>query len=401
MNQHPLDRRAFVIRGLAGAAGLAAIASASRASTPRDGDDASRTVAKAVEFLTSKQDAASGGWCVSDKAPNFPAVTALVLSGMLESGAVKSSDPVVASGVKYLLSAQQEDGGIHFGITPSYNTAISLATLTKVRELPGVDKACERALAFLRALQHSDEAAGVIGGADAAKGVAKDHPFHGGVGYGKHGRPDLSNTAFFVDALHAAGVDGNDPAMKRVVIFLQRVQMLEKTGETTVNDMPYAKGSRQGGFIYATSENKDKVGSGQSFAGVVDESLSDGTVASRLRCYGSMTYAGFKSYLYAGLRKDDPRVLAAFEWISKHYTLDENPGVGNDGLYYYYLVFAKAMAASGVAAVGERDWRRDLQAKLASLQQQDGSFKVVDSRWMEDNQVLTAAYSLGAIAKTL
>ena len=66
-----------------------------------------------------------------------------------------------------------------------------------------------------------------------------------------------------------------------------------------------------------------------------------------LRSEGGMTYAGLKSFLYAGVGKDDPRVKAAVDWIRRHYTLDENPGQGDAGLYYYYHMFAKAMDALG------------------------------------------------------
>ena len=41
-----------------------------------------------------------------------------------------------------------------------------------------------------------------------------------------------------------------------------------------------------------------------------------------------MTYAGLKSFLYAGVGKDDPRVKAAIGWVRRHYTLSENPGQG-------------------------------------------------------------------------
>ena len=58
-----------------------------------------------------------------------------------------------------------------------------------------------------------------------------------------------------------------------------------------------------------------------------------------------MTYGGLKSFLYAGVSKDDPRVKAAVDWIRRHYTLEENPGMGKAGLYYYYHTFAKAMDA--------------------------------------------------------
>ena len=74
--------------------------------------------------------------------------------------------------------------------------------------------------------------------------------------------------------------------------------------------------------------------------------------------------------IYAGLTQDDPRVKAALGFISKHYTLEENPGQGQRGLYYYYQTFAKAMALLGkptiVDSTGKaHDWRADLVAALA------------------------------------
>ena len=81
--------------------------------------------------------------------------------------------------------------------------------------------------------------------------------------------------------------------------------------------------------------------------------------------------------------QDDPRIQKAFEWIKKHYTVDENPGMpkvhAQWGLYYYYHTFAKAMTALGEdrfkdAGGKEHDWRRELFEKLKSLQHDDGSF---------------------------
>ena len=45
-----------------------------------------------------------------------------------------------------------------------------------------------------------------------------------------------------------------------------------------------------------------------------------------------MTYTGLKSFLYAGVNKDDPRVKAAVSWVRAHYTFEENPGMGQAGL---------------------------------------------------------------------
>jgi squalene-hopene/tetraprenyl-beta-curcumene cyclase len=107
-----------------------------------------------------------------------------------------------------------------------------------------------------------------------------------------------------------------------------------------------------------------------------------------------MTYAGFKSMLYADLRHDDPRVKAAFDWVRRHYTLDENPNMpgaqSKQGLYYYYNVFGKALQAWGqdtiVGADGKKhNWREDLIAKLAALQRQDGTWLNEADRWYEGN----------------
>ena len=66
---------------------------------------------------------------------------------------------------------------------------------------------------------------------------------------------DVYNLPDFLQALEDAGVPGDDPAVQRALTFLERTQMLD-----SVNDMPYAQGSKQGGFIYATSPSGDELG---------------------------------------------------------------------------------------------------------------------------------------------
>jgi squalene-hopene/tetraprenyl-beta-curcumene cyclase len=130
-----------------------------------------------------------------------------------------------------------------------------------------------------------------------------------------------------------------------------------------------------------------------------------------LRSYGSMTYAGLKSMIYAGVKKDDPRVVAAVNWIKKNYDLDVNPGMGaNDpalkaaGLYYYYQTFAKSLSTMGIdeleTADGKKhDWRKELIAELASRQQKDGSWINEESaKWREQDPNLSTGYALLALA---
>lgn len=355
-------------------------------------------IQKSVTWLRAQQDAKTGGWAVAPEGPQYPAITGLVVNGLIMDRAIDADDPAVKRGVEFILSFKQADGGIYDRVLPSYNTAICLSAISRINR-PEAAAAVEPAIAFLRSLQWSEQA---LEGTEETGRIDKDHPFYGGVGYGRHGRPDNSNLGVYVQAMHDAGLSCDDPAFQRALVFLQRTQMDDR-----VNQMPYAKGSRQGGFIYATAENKDTIGQGQSMAGTVEESLSDGTRASRLRAYGSMTYNGFKTMIYANLSRDDLRVKAAYDWIRRNYTVAENPGLGTDGMYYYFLTMTRALDAFGTptitplgagdAPAQSRDWENDLVARLAELQNEDGSFKSVDDRWMENNPVLITAYALLAL----
>lgn len=361
---------------------------------------ASAVAERAIAYLRSQQDI-SGGWGVRPEGPNFPAITGLVVTGMLLDPEIDAADADAAEGLAYILSFRQPDGGIYDRVLASYNTSICLSALALAREdMPEAEASVEPAVAFLRQLQWGADRTiqGALG--DEAQSVASSHPFYGGVGYGNSSRPDNSNLHFWLQALEDAGVPGDDPAVQRTLVFLERTQM-----DGSINTMPYAEGSMQGGLIYATSPSGEKLGEGESKGEPIEETLSDGTTASRLRAYGSMSYAGFKSFAYAGLAKTDPRVLAARRWIAQNYTLDENPGVGTDGYYYFLMVFGKALDAWGEKFVSvqkedmvlRRDWTEDLVTKLESLQESDGSFRVVDDRWMEADPVLITSYSLIAL----
>jgi squalene-hopene/tetraprenyl-beta-curcumene cyclase len=189
-----------------------------------------------------------------------------------------------------------------------------------------------------------------------------------------------------IDALKAAGNDANSEAIQRALIFVSRCQNLESKDNTT----PFAAKINDGGFYYTPAAG------GVSQAGV-DEATGG------LRSYASMTYAGLKSMIYAGLKPDDPRVKAALSWLKKHYDLESNPGMGASGQYYYYQSFAKALSALGedkfVDDKGvEHDWRKELIDELASRQQADGSWINDEKRWMEGDPNLVTAYALLALA---
>jgi squalene-hopene/tetraprenyl-beta-curcumene cyclase len=87
------------------------------------------------------------------------------------------------------------------------------------------------------------------------------------------------------------------------------------------------------------------------------------------------------------------------EWLGKNYTLTENPGMGAEGLFYYYQTMSKALSAANIdklvlADGREADWRSDLAGALLTKQREDGSWANANGRWMESNPVLVTAYAV-------
>lgn len=351
---------------------------------------ASASIERGIAFLKSTQNE-DGSWTPQPG----PAITAMAVTVMIDSGLVPTDDPQIEKALAYILTFVQDDGGIHAGFLGNYNTAICLGALDLVRDRPGMEDTITNAQDYLRGIQWD-------GQADAqGNAVDESHPFYGGAGYGSHGRPDMSNTQLMLQGLYDSGLDCKDPAFTRAIVFISRCQGIDSNelfGELIEND---------GGFIYATSINKDLVGVPESKANpdAMDEALT-GQPVSGLRTYGSMTYAGFKSYLYAQLDRDDPRVTSALTWIGNNYTLDRNPGLPEaiklQGLYYYYMTFARALSAFGettiMTADGEHhDWANDLVDALVSRQHEDGSWTNDADRWMEGDPSLVTCYSLIAL----
>lgn len=329
-----------------------------------DPKDVQKVVDKAIAYLkTSQQD----NGALSPKLAG-PGITAIAMAGLLRNG-VSPQDPVVAKGLKFLEGQVKEDGGVYDRFLANYTTAVAMMAFKDANTNGKYDNVLKRGADFIKGIQHD---------------VDEKHLDHGGFGYDKKSRPDLSNAGFSVEALLAAGVSKDDPAIKKALAFISRCQNLP--GEK--NDQPFAKQTTdddKGGFVYdphMSDKNKYK------------------TAAGGLRSVGGMTYSGLKSFLYAGVSKDDPRVKAAVTWVRHHYTLEENPGMGKAGLFYYYHTFAKAMDALGeepfVDAKGNKhDWRMELFQTLQKQQQADGSWRNMGEKtFQEDNPDLATAFAL-------
>jgi squalene-hopene/tetraprenyl-beta-curcumene cyclase len=295
----------------------------------------------------------------------------VVVTAILRSGR-SPDDPVVSKSLKYLETFVQPDGGVYRPNTfyRNYESSLALVCFAAANRDGRYAKLIKNADHFIKAEQWGEE-----------QGYDKSSVNYGGAGYGKHKRPDLSNTSFLVDALRAAGNGPDDPAMKKALIFVSRCQNLEGPDNTT----GFAAKNPDGGFYYTPASG------GLSEAGK--------TSGGGLRSYGSMTYSGLKSMIFAGVGPDDPRVKAAFTWIQKFYDLKTNPGMGTAGLYYYYHVFGKALDAMGVeqvadAAGAKHDWRRELRNELIRRQQSNGSWVNDNSRWLEGEPSLVTGYAL-------
>jgi squalene-hopene/tetraprenyl-beta-curcumene cyclase len=236
---------------------------------------------------------------------------------------------------------------------------------------------------------------------DSTEGIQPAQDWYGGAGYGNRGRPDLSNTQMMLDALYDAGVSPEEPTVQRALIFLTRTQNLKST-----NPAAWAQaGSDDGGFIYTPANNGESMASQAAGEGRYGEKIPAGEPRS-LRSYGSMTYAGFKSLLYAGLQEDDPRVKAALGWVKNNYTFKENPGLGQQGYYYYLHAMARALRASGLDTITDssgatHDWRSELIDALVSPQREDGSWINTQERWEEARPELATIYSVLALEEAL
>lgn len=321
---------------------------------------------KAVNFLRTTQ-TDDGGWTVA----SGPGVSGLVTAAILRSG-VKPSDPVAAKALKRLEGFIQKDGGIYDPKSnhKNYETAICLLAFDAADADGRYKATIAAARDYLKQLQWDD-----------SEGLKRADVNYGGAGYGGSQRPDLSNTAFLLDALKAAGVDKDDPAMKNALVFVSRCQNLESEHNTT----EFSAKINDGGFYYTPS------GGGASMAGKAEN--------GGLRSYASMTYAGLKSMIYCGLTPNDPRVKAAFAWLQKNYSLEENPGMGKSGLFYYYHTFGKALDAMQLGIMEDskgvkHDWRKELGTHLLLLQKENGSWVNDDKRWLEGDPNLSTAYVL-------
>lgn len=330
-------------------------------------EQARSSIRKGLAYLKSVQ-RADGSW--SDEM--FPALTALPLWAYAGAGDIVDDADVMKRAAKFVTSKAQPDGGIYVprqgarsGGLANYNTSVCMTALHALKDKTMVS-------VVLKARRYI---------ASTQLDVAGIH--EGGFGYDKAtGQPysDMMNLAFAADA------------MRRT----ESVEELRPTSEKRADidwsaALSYANRMQQGdgGFVYNPRHAK---------AGV----STNATGRVRMNTYGSITYSGLLTMLHCQLDCADPRVKSAFDYLGRYWTLDENPGMGPNGLYFYYTIMARSLVAANADASLKHNgisvpWRELLIKKLASLQRPDGSWSNESNRWWENDPVLATSYALIAL----
>ena len=345
---------------------------------------------RAIKWLLDRQQ--PGGYWSN---PDFPALTALPVWAMIRAG-LEQDNEAIALAARYMSGTFNENGSFcrepsekrRGGGLCNYNTAIVMVALHATGH-PEYIPMIQRARQFIAGIQHFG-----------------DDIYYGGMGYDAEtdrAYADLSNSYVAYEAMRLTEsvedlrtttgerADLDWAAARR---FIERVQNRPES-----NDQPWASDdpAEYGGFAY--KPDSSMAGSFTNEAGEI-----------RLRSYGSMTYAGLLSFIYADVGKNDPRVQSAFEWSLKNWTLEENPGMNQQGLYYYYQTLAKALSVMGVDILGLADgeslnWKTELARKMISLQKIDadgaGYWVNTEGRWWEADPTLVTSYSLMALSMAL
>jgi len=328
--------------------------------------DIPESIGRGAGYLLSRQ-SADGHW--GD--PQMPALTALpiwALVGWESPDASQRTNALeaVRRGVRFVLTTQRPDGGFYVpkpgrggsGLG-NYNTSVCLSSLYDSKLAP--NEALLKARTYLASSQ-----------------LTGDDTMAGGFGYDKLSRrryADLSNTSYAMSAMaKTSSLEEFRTGGKKADLDWDRALAF-------VEGLMKKSGPEAGGAAYNAST--PQAGTSTNAQGRV-----------HLRAYGSMTYAAVLSMCSARLDKGDPRVRQALSYLTTYWTVDENPGMGSQGLYYFYDIMARALAAAKVDSVGGHDWKRELSAKVMSLQREDGSWFNDNNRFWEADPVLCTSFAL-------
>lgn len=350
---------------------------------------ADKAIADGAKWLSSMQ---KENGCFSQE--QFPGLTGLALWALISTGD-EAYKPNIDKAVEFLKTKVQPDGGI-YSVVPgrkggglgTYNTAICLTALAETKRTD-LTEIILNARTYLAGSQ-----------------ISGDETFNGGFGYDKAAPrtyADLMNTHFVMEAMRRsqsyedmrpAGQAKADINWAAALEFAESLHNDENAGDSA------------GGFAYSPADAKAGM---EKPAGKKAEDKKPEMAAKKpangekivMRSYGSITYAGLLALVYCELEPTDPRVRSTLDWASRHWTLEENPGVGDQGLYFFYNVIGRSLTAAGIKEIpvaGEEgktiNWSEELIKKVDSLQKEKGNWVNTNGRFWENDPVLSTSYSI-------
>ena len=205
---------------------------------------------------------------------------------------------------------------------------------------------------------------------------------------------NISATLYGLGALQASGVSRTDPIYKEILLFVERCQNFTGNGESK------REAFDDGGFFFSPVDAvRNKAGA----AG------TDGNGLQRYHSYGSATADGLRALLACGLPPDHPRVIAARQWLERHFSAASNPGTFNkdrevlrNAYYFYYCwsvahAFARLEVRQVRTADGTVDWAAALANELLSRQKLDGSWVNHYTHAKEDDPLVATPFAAAAL----
>jgi squalene-hopene/tetraprenyl-beta-curcumene cyclase len=357
---------------------------------------------RAATFLTDRQ-SSDGAWR-SDVYPPFrdgDALTPVVLESLLCQPLSAKLEAACRRATAYLEAPIQADGTISVGphglSYPVYTAAASVVALSDVHN-GRRSRARDAWLQYLRDRQLTE-----------SLGWRSEDSVYGGWCYSPDlprkpqtgeatpalSEPNLSATAFAIDALRVAGCGPEDPAVKKAMSFVNRCQNYHERN-APVADLAFD----DGGFFFML---EDAV---RNKAGVAGR---DSTGRERFNSYGSATADGLRALLKCGQPSESLRVVATRRWLDSHFSADSHPGNyakdrehAREAPYYYYarsqvLAWQVLCRANASTVRPTATQAISLADALLARQEADGSWrnKAVDLR--EDDPLVATSAAVQAL----
>ncbi len=334
-------------------------------------EEVQEAIGTGLAWLTKNQDVKTGAW----GNPEQPALTAMAVLAFLGDPKVeKHAAPPesVRKAYAFIRTHAKADGGIYGKGLAVYNTALCLSSLLldddgQSRALtPGAKRFLDHHRSgFELRVESGDAAESVSGGSVSLESLSNA----------------LESFRQSEEATKDSAPGGNGPDDLDFEAARKFLQQSQKPSAGAAVETKAASDEDRGG------------GAGRP----AKAPGADGRVA--LRASGEMTYDGLLSLIYAPMGSDDPRLDAFLGWLQENYSIEENPGLGRQGLFYYYHSIAKVLSIRKIDRLKlkngtEVDWRRDLARKILAAQQKDGSWVNRNGRWWENDPFLVSSYAL-------